>query len=106
MSHFTKQHSNGEVTYLHREFMAPTIISTLAKKGYFSEFRPSVPPVNDDLEELGMVYTEITSLKKGIVRFKDAWWFALSNDNATIYPGQDVRAVELYGSTLLVESCH
>lgn len=87
--------------------MAPVIISTLAKKGYFSEFRPSqMPIVNNSLEELGMVYTEITSSKKGIVRFKDAWWFALSNDSATIYPGQNVRAIELHGSTLLVESCY
>ncbi|MEM7065271.1 MAG: NfeD family protein [Cyanobacteria bacterium P01_B01_bin.77] len=106
MSHFIEQRSNGEVAYLHREFMAPTIISMLAKKGYFSEFRtPHVSTVNNDFEEFGTVYTEITPLKKGIVRFKDAWWFALSND-MIIYPGQSVRILELHGSTLLVEFCH
>ncbi|MBE9066654.1 NfeD family protein [Leptolyngbya cf. ectocarpi LEGE 11479] len=87
--------------------MAPTIISTLATKGYFSEFRPShIPTVNSSVEEFGMVYTEITPRKKGIVRFKHAWWFALSNDNMTIDPGQNVRVIELHGSTLLVEFCH
>lgn len=107
MFHFIEQPSYDAAIDSHREFASLTILGKLAGKGYFNQFHKShVPPVNSILENFGMVYTKVTFDIKGVVRFKNSWWFALSSDDlTTIYPGQQVRVTEIFGSTLLVEPC-
>lgn len=80
------------------------ILTKLSTKGYFSEFQKTeVIPVDIDEACLGVVYTEITAFKKGVVCVNDRLWVALSSSNVAIAPGQKIRVTGMKGHTLLVE---
>ncbi|MBT9317335.1 NfeD family protein [Leptothoe spongobia] len=84
--------------------MPLAVLGKLSTKGYFKEFhQPDLSPIEVDLNCIGVVYTEMTALKKGVVRLDARWWFALSNSHMAIHPGQQVRVTDLQSCTLLVE---
>lgn len=106
MSHFLEQCLHDEVTHLCRELAFLSVSSVFDRKKYLNESQLShVSSVDNGFGGFGMVYTEVTAFKKGVVRFQDAWWFALSNSDVTIHPGQQVHVMQYQGSTLIVEPC-
>lgn len=88
---------------LHRD-RPLTILGKLSAKGYFNEsYKTSLIPIDCALKAVGVAFTEITTLRKGVVRVKGRLWFALSNSNMTIYPGHQIRVIDWQNHTLLVE---
>lgn len=106
MTHLIEQYWCDQSICPHREFIALTIRGNFNVKGNFDEDqKPCLSPDEVCLRGNGVVYTEITAFKKGVVRLDDHWWwFALSNSDVIIHPGQQVRVTGLQGYTLLVES--
>lgn len=106
MPYFLGQCSLSKSIQPHRDLIALTVLSMLANKDDSNKYQVShMSDFDNDCGGFCMVYTEITSFKKGIVRFQSAWWVALSNSDVTIYPGQKVRVAAIQGSVLLIELC-
>ena len=106
MTHLIEQYWCDDGIFPHREFLALTIRGKFNAKDGLNEYsKPCLLPADVSLRGIGMAYTEITAFKKGVVRLDEHWWwFALSNSDMTIHPGQQVRVIGLQGYTLLVES--
>lgn len=105
MTLLTKQYlHDATATWSHHEVSVLTLLSKIALETCFKGFqRTHASPVNSYLEGVGVAYAEITSWKKGRVRLNGALWFARSDSNMTILPGQKVRVTARQGNTLLVE---
>ncbi len=106
MTHLIEQDWCDDAIHTHREFLALAMHGTFNTKDDLHEcHKPCFLPADVCLGGIGMVYTEITAFKKGVVRLDDHWWwFALSNGGMTISPGQQIHVTGLQGYTLLVES--
>lgn len=106
MTHLIERYWCDQSICPHREFIARSIRGNFNIKGSFDEDqKPCLSSADVYLRGIGVVYTEITAFKKGVVRLDGHWWwFALSNSDVTIHPGQKVRVTGLQGYTLLVES--
>ena len=104
MSYLQNQYSHDVVTQSCRERTALAALRNLSLE-LFSRRRQKAysSPTNRYLDSIGTADTEITSFKRGRIRINGSWWFALSNSNMIIYPGQKVRITDRQGHTLLVE---
>ncbi|MGD1856650.1 MAG: NfeD family protein [Leptolyngbyaceae cyanobacterium] len=60
-------------------------------------------PTDSYLNGVGTAAAEITPLKKGRIKLHGSWWFALSNSNVVIRPGQRVRITGRHHQILLIE---
>ena len=104
MPYLTKQYSYDATTWSHWEFRAFSLLSRLSSESGSKEFQAShSSPVNSYLEGVGIADSKITSHKRGRIRLHGSWWFALSNSNITIRPGQKVRVTGRQNHTLMVE---
>lgn len=104
MTHLVKQRLQDVTICSHRRM---AVLNSLSK--LFVEFSSKkhqhayVSPVNSYLESVGVAETEIASCKRGRIRLNGSLWYALSNCNVTIRPGQKVCVTGRQGQTLLVE---
>ncbi|MEM7065270.1 MAG: NfeD family protein [Cyanobacteria bacterium P01_B01_bin.77] len=104
MALLTKQYLHDATVWSHYEVSVLTFLSKIALETCFKGFRKShVSPVNSYLEGVGVAYAEITSWKRGRIKINGSLWFARSNSNMTILPGQKVRVTGRQSNTLLVE---
>ncbi|WP_228015730.1 NfeD family protein [Leptolyngbya ectocarpi] len=104
MTLLTKQYSCDATIWSHHQVSVLTLLSKIVLETYFKGFQRShISPVNSYLGGVGVAYAEITSWKRGRIRLNGSWWFARSNSNMTILPGQKVRATGRQSNTLLVE---
>lgn len=104
MSLLMKEYRCGSVAWSHRELQILTLFNKLTFGHWIKGFPKSrVSPANRYLESIGTADTKITSCERGRIRLNGSWWFALSNSNITIYPGQKVRVTSRQNQTLLVE---
>lgn len=96
---------DGEICS-YREFMPLTMLDKVSIQVYCNEVPTSnSSSIKIDFREVGMVYTEITALKKGVIRLDNHWWFALATCNNVISPGQQVYVTCVQGNTLFIEPC-
>lgn len=104
MAFLTKQYFHGATNWSHREISVLPLLSKIALESCLKGFQKShVSPVNSYLDGVGIAHAEITSWKKGRISLNGSWWFARSNSNMTIRPGQKVRVTGRQSNTLLVE---
>lgn len=68
--------------------------------------KPYASPTDSYLNSIGIAAAEITSSQRGRVKLHGSWWFALSNSNVIIKPGQRVRITGRQYQTLMIELSH
>ena len=104
MTYLAKQYRCDVNAWTHRGIVVQTLLSKLTLESSFKGFQKShLSPTETYLNGVGTAHTEITSCKRGRIRLYGSWWFALSNSNMTIHPGQKVRVKSRQNQTLLVE---